>query len=164
MGSQLSLGETLAGLQPNLLLTAGLALRPDWAAWGFYQSRIKKTEEGDCTASLGNLCHYLTVLQGKQLLFARLMLLCFSLGLLSLVYWPCSTVKSPALFPPRSSHRQWGQLLDPPEAMSASGGTCPSLPASPHRVCAPALPSPLKYIQFVKVCLLFLGLKTSCSS
>lgn len=46
----------------------------------------------------------------------------------------------------------------------ASGGRSPALPASLHRVCAPTLPSLLKYTQFVKVFLLLLGLKTSCSS
>lgn len=42
LGSQLSLGGTLAGLQFNLPLTAGLVPRLDQAAQGFFQSRIKK--------------------------------------------------------------------------------------------------------------------------
>lgn len=83
----------------------------------FFRSRIKNLRKETAQPLWATCATACLSSGGKKLFLARLILLCFSLELLCLVYWTCRMVKSSTLFPSRSSHEHWGLLLDPPEAL-----------------------------------------------
>ena len=100
------------------IIPAGRQLRVHNAVWQacsrVYTVRSWKTfKDKDCTSSLGNLCHRLTVLIVRKFLLVSSLNICFYLCPLSVILLPHTAVKSPALSTQWPYRKHWGLLSGP---------------------------------------------------